>query len=186
MFAFGEFFPHKPPIDLIGESTFTAQPNSATVSAALRGPAEFQWRTCRFRTRRKQNELKRFRISPSRCGAAGLAALVLPPWRLRGRSAAAIDRTIDRHRAANFDAGPGAGNIDKAGAVRAARLRTLARARLGRGRRLRPRRRRIRIDKRLRTGALADRDGEHGGRRYHGGAAERQTVSHGAHSSTPA
>jgi hypothetical protein len=92
-------------------------------------------------------------------------------------SYSAPDRTSYRHRAADFDAGIGAGNIDIARAVRAARLHVRARVRLCYGRR--PRwRRRVWIGKRLRTGVRADHDGEYGGHSYRGGAAERQAVSH--------
>jgi hypothetical protein len=93
------------------------------------------------------------------------------------QSATLIDRTSHRHRAPDFDAGIGPGNIDKSRAIRTARLHMRARIQLGCGRRPR-RHRRVWIGKRLRTSVSADRDGEHGGRRYRGGAAERQAVSH--------
>jgi hypothetical protein len=84
----------------------------------------------------------------------------------------------DRHRAADFDAGPGARNIDSA--ISAARLHVCARTRLDRGRRPRPRRLRAWIGKRLRTRAIADCDGERDGRRDSGGA---PAVSH--HGASP-
>jgi hypothetical protein len=94
------------------------------------------------------------------------------------QSATLIDRTSYRHRPADFDAGIGAGNIDKARAVGVARLHVRALIQLDCGRW--PRRgRRVWIGKRLHTGVGADHDEERsGGHRCRGGAAERQAVSH--------
>lgn len=95
-----------------------------------------------------------------------------------GRLATTTGCSVDCHRTTDFDAGLGAGNIDKAGAIRAARFHLRMCIRLSDER---PRRRRLRarIGERLRPGAIV-RDGERGCRREHGGA-ERQIASHGGY-----